>query len=104
MAKTLEAKGYAVLEASNGTDALELCEEHRGPIHLLITDRSMPLMTGSELISRVAIFRPTMRIMCLSARERNADQPSTNVYFLPKPFTLKGLISKVRDILDDAPG
>lgn len=101
MAISLGGKGYAVLEASNGSDALELCEVHRGPIDLMITDQKMPLMTGSELVSRVATVRPTMRIMCLSGLDRRPTQLPVNVLVLGKPFTLKGLISMVQDILSD---
>ena len=98
---SLAEKGYAILEASNGSDALELCEVHRGSIHLMITDQKMPLMTGSELIYRVATVRPTMKIMCLSGQDRRPSQLPMNVHVLQKPFTLKGLISMVRDILSD---
>jgi two-component system cell cycle sensor histidine kinase/response regulator CckA len=101
IAISLKAKGYSVLEAPNGGDALELCEEHRGPIHLLITDQNMPLMTGSELISRVAEVRPTMKLMCLSGLDRIPAQLPVNVHILQKPFTLKGLISNVQEVLSD---
>jgi CheY-like chemotaxis protein len=101
IAISLKAEGYAILEASNGSDALELCEVHRGPIDLMITDQKMPLMTGSELVSRVEAVRPTMKIMCLSGSDRRPDQLSVNVKILSKPFTLNGLISMVRDILSD---
>jgi two-component system cell cycle sensor histidine kinase/response regulator CckA len=101
IAISLKAKGYAILEASNGSDALELWEVHRGPIDLMITDQKMPLMTGSELISRVATVMPTMKIMCLSGSDRRPAQLPVNVHILQKPFTLKGLISNVQDILSD---
>jgi two-component system cell cycle sensor histidine kinase/response regulator CckA len=99
IAMSLDAKGYAVLEASNGNDALELCEVHRGPIHLMITDQKMPLMTGSELISHVVSIRPTMKIISLSGLDRSQSHLPLKVHLLQKPFTLKGLVSMVREIL-----
>lgn len=70
-------------------------------IDLMITDQKMPLMTGSELVSLVAAVRPTMKIMCLSGSDRRPAQLPVNVQILSKPFTLKDLLSMVRDILSD---
>ena len=55
----LERKGYVVLEASNGNQALETAQVHRGPIHLLLTDLVMPEMGGVDLVGEFAFLRPT---------------------------------------------
>ena len=62
----LQRHGYTVLEASHGEDALRICEQHPGPIHLLVTDVVMPMMGGRELAERVAHLRPNMKVLFMS--------------------------------------
>jgi DNA-binding response OmpR family regulator len=103
IAQTLQAQGYTVLEEQSGSDALETCREYTKPIDLLITDYSMPLMTGKELIDRISLLRPQMKILCLSGRDPGTKRIPLNIARLPKPFTLKILLSKVRELLGDTP-
>ena len=65
-AEFLGSNGYTVLEAQDGGEALQVCEEHRGPIHLLITDVVMPGMSGWELAVRLAGRRPEMKVIYMS--------------------------------------
>src|SRR5438270_6040633 len=60
--RMLVQNGYQVLEASSGHEALQLCETHPDPIHLILTDVVMPSMSGGELASRVARAHPDVRI------------------------------------------
>ncbi len=101
IARTLRAEGYTVLEAPNGSAALELCAGHPNPILLMITDLGLPLMNGAELIDRAGPLRPDMKILCLSGRD--VAQYPPGVMRLPKPFTLKGLLFIVREALEDRP-
>ena len=96
-----------MLEAPNGGEALLRCERHPGPVHLLVTDVVMPLMSGSEVAKRCSVLRAEMRVMYLSGyaedfvARRGAHTPGH--LLLEKPFTLRALAAKVREVLDSPP-
>ena len=100
----LEAKGYTVLWARDGAEALRICEQHSGPIHLMLTDVVMPEMTGRQLADRLAVLRPAIKVLYMSGYTDNAVvhhgvlDPGT--VFLQKPFSAAVLARKVREILD----
>ncbi len=102
--RLLEKQGYMVLGAGQGDEALDLCKAYEGPIHLLLTDMIMPGMNGRELAERVKSIRPAIRLLTMSGYTHAAvDQlmlmgPGTP--FLRKPFTMHGLLHKVREVLD----
>ncbi len=101
--ETLESRGYRVLEAANGADALTLAATHPDPIHLIITDVVMPGLNGHELVQQLKPTRPGLKVLYLSGYAQDAF-PSTAAAdsqktFLQKPFTLQSLSRKVREIL-----
>jgi DNA-binding response OmpR family regulator len=100
----LEACGYRVLEASNGREALRVSREHKGPIHLLLTDVVMPLMSGREVAFQLAPERPDMKVLYVSGHTDDAIMHhgvlGEGVPFLQKPFTRTGLTARVRRVLD----
>ena len=100
----LEGRGYTVLEAKDGTEALEVCENHVGPIHLLLTDVIMPRIGGRELAERAAVLRPEMKVLFMSGYTEDAflhDIVETEHRpFLHKPFTLEELARSVRTLFD----
>ena len=102
----LEAKGYRVLEARNGEEALRVAAQHDGPIHMLITDLVMPEMGGRELVERLARLRKETKILFISAYVddaiRHLQGPSLGATLLQKPFTADELASTVRRVLDGA--
>ncbi len=100
----LEMNGYRVIEASNGLEALMVCERHDGPIDLLLTDVVMPQMSGRELADRLATAHPEMRVLYMSGYTDDAIVQhgvlEAGTAFLEKPFTPQVLARKVRGVLD----
>ena len=102
--QALAGSGYKVLEARHGKHAIQICEQHKGPIHLLVTDVVMPEMSGPEVARCLASSRPDMKVLFLSGYADEAVQRhgllAPGAAFLPKPFTPDALASKVREVLD----
>ena len=96
--------GYVVLDAQNAGEALLSCEQHQGPIHLLLTDVVMPRMSGRQLAERLAPLRPEMKVLFMSGypdasfREGNVIEAGTS--FIAKPLTPETLGAKVRAVID----
>ncbi|HYM33311.1 MAG TPA: response regulator, partial [Candidatus Cybelea sp.] len=102
-ARALRNKGYMVIEAASGEAALSQVEKHSGGIDVLVSDVVMPNMDGPTLAKKVHASRPDMKIIFISgyaeeAFRRNLD-PNLEIEFLPKPFSLKQLAGKVKDVL-----
>jgi two-component system cell cycle sensor histidine kinase/response regulator CckA len=106
-ARALKLRGYQVLEASGGEEALELVRRHPAAIHLLITDVVMPNMDGPTLVRAVRRLRPDMGVIFMSGYAEEAfrrnDENAAELHFLAKPFGLKQLAAKVKDVLSRAP-
>jgi signal transduction histidine kinase/ActR/RegA family two-component response regulator len=106
-ARALKLRGYNVLEASGGEEALEIVKQRPGAIHLLITDVVMPNMDGPTLVRAVKRLRPDMAVIFMSGYAEEAfrrnDERAEELHFLPKPFGLKQLAAKVKDVLSNAP-
>ncbi len=105
-AKALERKGYTVLAAASGDEALELLEGHVQDINILVTDVVMPNMDGPTLAIKVREVRPDLPVLFMSgyAEEQLRQSLSSafdtaHVSFLPKPFSLKDLAQTVKDVL-----
>jgi PAS domain S-box-containing protein len=104
MGKTiLQRAGYEVLAAKTPTEALGIVQIHDGPIHLLVTDVIMPLMNGKDLRDRLAEIRPDLKTIFMSGYTANVIAHHTileeGIDFLQKPFSVKTLLEKVRDVL-----
>ncbi len=107
-ARLLMHKGYTVLAASNGEDALQQARAFIGMIHLLVTDLVMPQVNGSQLARRLRARRPEMRVILMSgytsATAHQTDIADLAAGFLAKPFTPEELLGSVRAALDATPG
>jgi two-component system, cell cycle sensor histidine kinase and response regulator CckA len=103
MREILRAQGYTVLEANRGEDALRICEEHEGPIDLLLTDVVMPEMNGRELASRVSEARPGIKVIYMSGYTEDTliqhGVRTNEIAFVRKPFSILALEAKLREVL-----
>ena len=101
----LQAKGYTTLDTGDPTLALRIVRTESQPIHLLLTDVVMPLMNGRELVDHIHTIRPAMKVLYMSAysTETIVDygiRIAPGEPFVLKPFTMEGLVSAVRSVLD----
>ncbi|GAB2175291.1 response regulator [Dongia sp. agr-C8] len=102
-ARALRNKGYKVLEARSGEAALEIVTEHMKDIDLVISDVVMPRMDGPTLIKELRTRRPDIRVIFISGYAEDAFRKRVDAgeeaHFLMKPFTLKQLAAKVKEVL-----
>ena len=100
----LERYGYNVLPANTPSDALAVAKYHPGDIHLLITDVVMPGMNGRELMEAIRTIRPKLDALFMSGYTANVIAHrgvlDEGFHFLQKPFSMKDLSEKVREVLD----
>jgi PAS domain S-box-containing protein len=103
----LEKQGYKVLEAADGAVAMQIAVAHDKMIHLLLTDVIMPGMNGRELAQRISEIRPNVKILYMSGYTENVigtnGMLDAGVRLLQKPFNLRDLKTKVREVLDATP-
>ena len=119
--RKLQAEGFQVLQAGGSSEALQLCSQHKGDIHLLLTDlllpppalqmaagkNSFPRTHGQELVHRVLKLKPQTRVLLISAytndelREQGIEREG--LPFLPKPFSPDALLQGVRGALAGPP-
>lgn len=95
--EVLRSHGYNVLQAADGVEALELAAQHPGPIHLLLTDLSMPRLGGWELHRRLKNVRPGTATLFMKGDLDTGLHPEAA--FLPKPFATSALVRKVNETL-----
>jgi len=102
--RILRMQGYRVLEASNGGDVFSVCDQHDGPIHLMVTDVVMPKMHGPELAKRVSSLYPEMKVIYMSGYVEKFISHhgilEKGMEYIQKPFTVNELARKVREVLD----
>jgi CheY-like chemotaxis protein len=94
---------YTILSARNSSEAIEICERHSGPIHLMVTDVVMPGMSGARLATHVSAMRPEMQVLYVSGYTDDTivrhGVLEPGLAFLQKPFSPKALIRKVDETL-----
>jgi DNA-binding NtrC family response regulator len=103
VATVLRRRGYTVLEASRGEEALALAERHAATIHLLLSDVVMPGMNGLIVADRVTEVRPGMRVLLMSGYSEDAvlcdGMGASKTPFIQKPFSMEALTAKIREAL-----
>jgi CheY-like chemotaxis protein len=102
--RILSQRGYHVIAAGNGQEALQICRNYDEPIDLMITDVVMPGMSGRDLAEQAAPIRPDMKILFISGYPNDIIAEhgilSDGISFLQKPFSPDSLTAKVQGILD----
>ena len=101
--RMLTSYGYAVIEASNGAEALNTVRAWGGNVDLVITDAMMPVMNGGELADALATEYPRVRVLFMSLYTGDdivRRGPDSRRAFMPKPFTAIDITRKVREVLD----
>ena len=100
----LHEYGYNVLDARDGKEALLIYEKHKGPIHLMLTDVVMPIMSGYETAKGLHSVNPDIKVLYMSGYANNAivrhGVLDPTVSFIQKPFSPASLARKVRETLD----
>jgi len=103
--RALKNKGYNVYEARSGEEALDVLEAHGDQIDLTITDVVMPQMDGPTLYKHMQERWPKMKVVFVSGytedRLREQFTSGETIHFLGKPFSLKQLASKVKELLGE---
>ncbi|HKW68565.1 MAG TPA: ATP-binding protein [Terriglobales bacterium] len=102
--RDLRGVGYAVLSASNATEALLLSDQHKGPIHLLVADVVMPGMNGRELARHLLRKRPNLRVLFMTGYDKDTiasdDLMDASQPVLYKPFSSLELFAALGKLLD----
>jgi two-component system, cell cycle sensor histidine kinase and response regulator CckA len=102
-ARALRNKGYTVIEAKSGEAALERIRDMAGGIDLLVTDVVMPQIDGPCLVRRARELQPAIKVIFISGYAEDAFRErlgsDTDIHFLAKPFSLKQLAAKVKEVL-----
>ena len=104
--RILERAGHRVLEATNGAEALRICDASGDSVDLVLSDIAMPEMQGPDLARRIRELHPRMAMLLMSGYAESASQQegflTDGVEFLGKPFSPDALTRKIRHILDGA--
>jgi two-component system, cell cycle sensor histidine kinase and response regulator CckA len=102
-ARALGQRGYNVLQATTGTEALEIFKQHRGEVDLVVSDVVMPEMDGPTLFEHLRRERPDLKVIFISGYAEDAFRQhlaeNEDFMFLQKPFDLKALAAAVKAAL-----
>jgi CheY-like chemotaxis protein len=101
--KALESKGYTVLQAASGQEALEVCARDPQAVDLVLSDVVIPGINGLELTRRIRECHPNIRVLLMSGYAERAvvgEEPADRLLFLSKPFTAERLVGKVREAIE----
>jgi DNA-binding response OmpR family regulator len=104
LAEILRREGYAVIEAQDGEEALCLWDRHQETIDLIVTDLVMPNISGKELVQRLRLLKPEVKIIYMSGYGSDvlstAKKFDSDAVFLQKPFRPAELSQAVREVLE----
>jgi len=101
----LKGKGYQTIAASDGEEAVEICRQYEGPIHLLLTDVIMRRMAGGRLAELAVRIRPELTVLFMSGYTAdiiNRQGLGAAIHLIEKPFSPEQLLAKVQELLQGA--
>ena len=102
-ARGLRSRGYSVIEAANGVEAIEALAEKDGAVDLVVSDVVMPEMDGPTMLKEMRAKNPSLKIIFVSGYAEDAFEKSLpenqQFAFLPKPFTLAQLVAAVKETM-----
>jgi two-component system, cell cycle sensor histidine kinase and response regulator CckA len=102
-ARALTARGYTVLQAASGVEALQVIEERGSPVDLVVSDVVMPEMDGPTLLRELRKRHPDLKVVFVSGYAEDAFKKNLpdgeDFNFLPKPFSLKQLVEAVKQAM-----
>ncbi|MXQ10006.1 cell cycle histidine kinase CckA [Microvirga makkahensis] len=102
-ARALSARGYTVLEAASGIEALEIIQERGAPVDLVVSDVVMPEMDGPTLLGELRKLYPDLKVIFVSGYAEEAFRKNLpegeDFNFLPKPFSLRQLVETVKQVI-----
>ena len=102
----LQERGYSVLEAKDGQDAVDLAAQYQGTIDVVLTDVMMPHLRGSEVARKLSASRPNVIVIFMSGYTEDdlipsrLDEYGPETTVLQKPFELGLLAERIREVLD----
>ena len=100
LGQMLEMRSYEVLYASDGHECLEICSQMATRIDLVILDQSMPRMSGQDVLAELHRSHPQLKVIIITGFAVDLADFAGALDIVQKPFSLKSLVSKVRDVLD----
>jgi DNA-binding NtrC family response regulator len=103
IATILRSKGYKVLQARDGADAVNLAGSHFAPIDLIVTDVIMPKLNGPEAMRQIRLRRPNVKAIYITGYSNQVltdEELFSNSLTIEKPFQPDTLLAKIREILD----
>jgi DNA-binding response OmpR family regulator len=92
----LEREGYMTLLAGSASEARVVFLEHSDRIGLLVTDMDIP---GPEIARQLRRLKPNLQVLCMAASSEGFDQPVEGLTTVPKPFTIREFVGRVREAL-----
>jgi CheY-like chemotaxis protein len=101
--RILEAHGFSVLEAEDGTEALKICRSSNQPISLVFTDIKMPGMNGLELAEALRLRHPEIKILFTSGYYLPRAGEITDGLLIEKGYSEESLIQKIHQVLNQQP-
>jgi DNA-binding NtrC family response regulator len=98
--RMLRYQGFEVLEAASGAGAAALCSSHPTPVRLIVTDVTMPDVSGPDLARQLMGSYADMRVLYMSGNpERTTNPGDRRTSFLQKPFSYAALVAAVKELL-----